>query len=310
MSYWIQSKECFRRVGRLSNYRFRANLPCATLLALLLSPACQLERTHDVRGRVVGFGSDSATVIVSHEDVPGFMPAMTMPFRARDQGSIAGLQYGDEITFTLSLTRSESWIDGIHLLTPDDPPLLVPEDQPQSPGAASSPHLMPGGALPHVTLVDQDSTIFTLDTLRGYIVVMTFIYTRCPLPEYCPLMSEQMSILQQRLVRRHPDDVRFLSVTIDPEYDSPGVLARYAAKYTGDTGTWTFATGVPDEINRLTEALGVTVVRDGAQFDHSLTTAVIAADGTLSGVWRGNQWSTEEVAARVEFLLDRRPQIN
>ena len=275
-----------------------------------LAAACQPQRSYDVRGRVVGFGDDSTRIIVAHEAIPGLMPAMTMPFRAAAARAIAGLQYGDEIQFRLHVTSEESWVDDVRALSPGDPPLeLTDRAFPDTSFGASTP-LVPGNMLPPVTLVDQDSTAFSLSDLRGRVVVMTFIYTRCPLPDYCPLMSERLNVLQQFLIPRYGDRVHLLSVTLDPKFDTPAVLRRYAARYTPEHASWTYATGSREEIDRLTDALGLTVVRQGATIDHSLATVVIDPAGRISAVWRGNQWLPDDVAARVEYLLGQQQGVS
>lgn len=273
------------------------------LTALLLAGSLTgcMQRSYDVQGRVVGFGDDGRTLIVEHADVPGLMPAMTMPFETAESVDLDGLDQGDAVRFKLVLTRDRSWIEDLVRL-PDSAVARHPAGEPVSMGDGGD-LLQVGDAPPPVTLLDQQGDTLRLADFEGRALLVTFIYTRCPLPDYCPLMSQQFQRLQRELVPRFGDQVHLLTVSFDPEYDTPAVLRAYASRYTEDLDTWTFATGSADAIAELTGAFGIYYDGEGEQLVHNLTTALIDPHGRVQAIWRGNTWEVSEVAEAVERIL-------
>lgn len=260
----------------------------------------------EVRGRVAGFGDDSTTVIIEHEDVPGYMPAMIMPFTVREASELEGLRVGDAVQFQLVVEREQSWIQKVEALPEDALPL--------HPAAENEPVLdVPDGTsllevddlVPDLRLTDQEGEPFRLSDYHGRALVLTFIYTRCPIPDYCPLMSRNFQRLQPKLEEAFGDRAQLLSVSFDPAYDTPEVLRDYAARYTDDLTNWTFATGSPEEVGQATALFGVFTEETGNQFVHNLTTALIGPDGRLRQLWRGNDWEPEEVLPAVRETLRR-----
>lgn len=272
---------------------------------LFLVGACAGKQEYEIQGRIVGFGDDGRTIIVDHQDVPGLMPAMTMPFQAADPREIAGLEHNDPVRFTLALTGDSTWIYDVEELAPD---ALGPASGTATPAAdlyGEPPALVqPGDPIPAFEFLDQDSVPVTPSDYDGKAFLLTFIYTRCPLPNACPLLSRNFQLLQPELAERFGDRVRLLSVSFDPEYDTPEVLEDYARRLTQDTETWRFATGTPEEITRLGEAFGV-FTNPGAEqtIDHTMATALIGPDGRVRHIWRGTQWTTDEVLEKVTETL-------
>lgn len=285
---------------------FLALALCLLGAAAALS-GCTPRAEYDVRGRVVGFGSDARTVIVEHEAIPDVMPAMTMPFTARDSAAVAALETGDAVAFTLVVTSNSSWIDDLRSL-PDSAVARRPAGTPtRSTPGGSSPIIDVGDAVPSVELVDQNERPVSFADYDGRVLVVTFIYTRCPLPDYCPRMSNHFQTLQPRLQSRYGDRTALLSITFDPEYDSPSVLRDYARRYEADTTHWRFATGTPEEIRQVAEAFGVFYEANGPDIDHSLITALIGPEGRLRYRWIGNRWTPEDVLRAVDEVLDGQP---
>ncbi len=251
--------------------------------------------TYKVRGRVVGFGDDSLTVIISHEDIPGYMPAMTMPFRARSPEELAHLRVGDAVAFSLVVKQSESWIEHVRPLATSELPATLgasPDIKLSDESVLQEGDVVPGD----ITLVDQEGRTFTLGSLRGKPVVLTFIYTRCPLPEFCPLMTERFKQLYPELKALFGDNVRLLSVSFDTAYDTPRVLRAYAQKKGIQTDIWTLASGSPEEVGRLASLFQVVYMPEGGdQFVHNLATVVIDPEGRVKRIFRGNRWQPEEV---------------
>ncbi len=268
-------------------------LPLAALLALA---SCAGDKRFDARGRVVGFGDDDHTVIVSHEAIKGYMPAMTMTMQARE--SVAGLAQGDPIGFTLVVTREASWIENIHPIADS---LLTPATSGRSVFRPDDTLLDVGEALPQARLVDENGDSLALDSYRGRVLVIDFIYTRCPLPDYCPLLSGRFAELHDLFAG--DEDVALLSVTLDPAYDTPAVLRDYRARYTRQPGGWHFATGTPAELQKVWGALGQFVLTDRQEIQHNLVAAIVGRDGRVQRYFRGKDWTVDEAAAAIREAL-------
>ena len=285
--------------------RYRAFI---LLLCIALSPvACDRShkpdataRHYETRGIVRGFSPDRATIEIQHENIPGFMPSMTMPFSARERKEIGDLKTGDAISFRLTVTEKDFWIDqvkkvartDVHLAEPT-PASAITQDQ--------SPRLREGDAVPYFSLTDQDGKSITLDTFRGQPLVLTFVFTRCPIPNFCPRMSHNFSDLQSAIKTYLGAlaKTRLLSITLDPKFDTPEILKQYGEHENADRKIWTFATGAPAEIDGLTHAFSVYVQTEGGTISHGLATALIAPDGTILKIWRGNAWTPKEVVAEI-----------
>ena len=274
------------------------------LLVVAMLAGCQIERRAEVRGRIVGFGDDARTIIVEHEAIPDVMPAMTMPFELRTPGGLDTLDVGDAIGFSLVIRRNDSWIEDVRRL-PDTSIARHPAASPDAfHASAEPPFLEPGEPIPALALRDQDGELLRLDALPGRATLLTFVYTRCPLPDFCPRLSAHFQRLQPQLQARYGDAVQLLSVSFDPAYDTPEVLRQYAARYGADLATWRFATGDPALIDSLTAAFGVYYMGEDEQINHNLATALIDEEGRLYRLWRGTDWDPDAVLRAVERLLE------
>ena len=260
---------------------------------------------YDVKGRVAGFSDDPRRLIVEHEAIEGYMPAMTMPLVAKDSTALDGLAVGDAIGFRLHTEADSSWITGVERL-PDTAVARHPAG-PVRAGAANGPRtgapqpIRVGVEVPGFTLSqNQNGKPVQLADYRGDVLVLTFIYTRCPLPDYCPLMSKRFATLQEQIPPKLKEQVELLSISFDPEYDTPPVLTDYAARYTSDLSNWTFAKGTKEQIERVPGLFGVFTEQEGGQITHNLTTVLIGPEGTLREVWRGNDWQPADVVADIK----------
>ena len=256
-----------------------------------------------VNGQVRSLESDGKTLRIAHEAIPGFMPAMEMPFTVKDPAALRGLAPGDTVKFQLVVTKDDSWIDRIEK-TADAPAAAVPANS--SPEAASN-ELENGQTVPDFALVDQNGHPFRLRDLRGKAVVLTFIYTRCPLPNFCPLMSRNFASLQERFAKEFPGKVQLLSISFDPQFDTPATLKQYASVYQKSDKDWVFATGTREQVDYVTAMFGL--IREPANgfINHDLRTALISPDGKLVHVWRSNVWTPYEVQRMVQETLQ--PQL-
>ncbi len=264
--------------------------------------------TYEVNGRVAGIDDGGKTLVVKHEKIPGYMPPMIMPLPVADSAMTASLQPDDAIQFELTVSGDSTWIASIESL-PDTAVARNPAQQTQSMPSESSldegpQPLQEGDRLPaDVTLVAQSGTPIQMKDFRGQALVLTFIYTSCPLPDYCPLMSKRFAALQPTLRERFGDQVHLLSISFDPATDTPAVLRDYAADYTDRLDTWTFATGDTSQVNRATSLFRVYTEPEAGEITHNLVTAVVGPDGTVRRLFRGNEWTPEDVTRAVERIF-------
>jgi len=265
-------------------------------------------QTYTGEGRVAGIKDDGHTLVVEHEEIPGYMPPMIMPLPVADTSMRASLETGDAIQFRLAVSDDNARIVGLQSL-PDTAVARSPARTTtpiKREGTEGPQMLQTGDRVPaDLALTSQAGEQIRLGDYRGRLVVLTFIYTRCPLPNYCPLMSKQFAMLQPQLRKRYGDDVQLLSISFDPAYDTPKVLREYAARYTDRLDTWTFATGDSTQVQRATELFGVfTKTKDDDEITHNLTTALIGPEGRVRHVWRGNDWTPEDVRQAVGQVLE------
>ena len=261
-------------------------------------------RHYPITGKVVGTNSESGEVEVDAAAIPGFMDAMTMPYTLKDKSALKTLHRGDQIQGTLDVDGSGTLLDHVTVtsrahevgeLTP------TPELKP----------LVPGEAVPDFTLTDQGGKTVHLADYRGKVLLVTFVYTHCPLSDYCPRMSRNFAAIDKTLAAK-PEmyaQTHLLSVSFDPKRDTPAVLRSYGGAYTGrytaeSFDHWTFA--VPSEAN-LSAVLGFfdvgAVPAPGNTLTHTLSTVAIGKDGRILKWWTGNDWTTADVLNTVDHSL-------
>jgi protein SCO1 len=236
-------------------------------------------RSFAARGTVTELKGDGRTVVIRHEAISNYMAAMTMPFKVKDPGELAGLQNGDEVSFRLRVTATESWVDQIAKTGATSLPLAP------LPGRASAAPA--GHPLLDYTFTNELGRAVRLNDFRGEALAITFFYTRCPLPEYCPRLSKNFQAAQQQLESRPdaPTNWHFLSVSFDPEFDSPAMLKAYGDSYQYDPEHWSFLTGPADKIGELARQAGLTYQADAGTFNHDFRTLIIDATGRLQMVF-------------------------
>jgi protein SCO1/2 len=259
------------------------------------------EQRYELKGKVVAVEAAKGRVTVEHEEVKGFMAAMTMPFPMRDTEALKVMEPGDQLQATLVVADDGGyWLDSPVITKGLTGGTATPPEGSNEP--------QPGAQVPDVKLVNQDGRPLSPKQFKGRVLVVTFIYTRCPLPDYCPLMSTNFAQLNSAITEDAALRKRahLLSVTLDPEYDKPPVLRAYGATYAGGKfDNWDFATGDPAEVRRLAEFFGLTYKVEGAQVIHSLRTAVLTPDGKLYKIYRGNEWKPDEVLSDLRSLESR-----
>ena len=271
------------------------------VVAALTAEACGRapeSRQYEVRGQILGVDRERQEVLVDHEDIKGFMPAMTMPYKVSDPALLDGKTPGDLITATLVVEEVNAYLST--MTTTGRAPVKNPA---AGPLITAADLVKEGDLVPDHALVDQSGAPRPLGSLRGHRVALTFIYTRCPLPDFCPLMDRQFADVQ-REIRRSPAlaDVRLVSVTLDPAFDTPAVLQTHATALGADPRLWHFLTGERDEVLAFARRFGV-VTEPGepaAPVVHNLRTAVIDAQGRLVTVHSGNMWTPAELVADLQ----------
>ena len=287
-----------RRRRTLRRTTFALLFSAVLCLSACAGKPAEEARRYELKGKVISVDLAKGEVKVEHEDIPDFMSAMTMDFPVRDAEALKAMGAGDRVQATLVVTDDAYWLENP----------IISKGQPGAPVTATfngAREPKPGDEMPDVKLVNQDGRPFNTRQLKGRAVVVTFIYTRCPLPDQCPLLSANFAQLNSAL-NADPElrkRARLLSVTLDPEFDKPEVLKSYGATYAGGKfDNWDFATGDPAEVRRFAESFGLIYKAEGGQVTHSLRTALVGADGKLIKIYRGNEWKPEEVLGDLKNL--------
>ena len=273
------------------------------LLAGLVASGCRRgtpgtgTQRHPLEGRVVAVDTASRTLTIAHEDIPGFMPAMTMEFVVleKDAALLRNVSPGDHVTATLVVPDSRYWIEDLVVVKKGTP------DPDATPGPRAR-EAQAGDVMPDVALVDQDGRAFRLAGYRGKALALTFVFTRCPLPDFCPLMMRNFAAAEGALL----DDAalgkrtHLLTVSFDPHHDTPDVLRAFGLPFQKTSppfAHWTLATGKDEAIRRLAGALELDYVEENRTFTHNLRTAVVDPEGRLVRLFRGNDWQPAELVA-------------
>jgi protein SCO1/2 len=247
---------------------------------------------------------DRDELSVNHGDIPGFMPAMTMAYHVKDPALLTRLRPGDLVTATLVVPNGAI-------------PYLInirKTGHADIPRGTSEPHVMdvlvPGDEVPDDELVDQAGARRHLSDWRGSAIALTFIYTRCPMPDFCPLIDRKFAEVQQVLASDPAlgRGAHLISVSFDPAYDTQQVLKAHATALHADPRLWTFATSPPgSSIAHFASRFGVSVMNDsGAEtITHNLRTAVIDREGALVKIYSGNDWHAKTLVANLRDALGR-----
>lgn len=290
------------RLGRLTHL-VAPLVPSLLAVVLAVVPAvaagCRQApppRKYELVGQILLVAPERNEVTIKHQDVKNFMPGMTMPFKVKDASLLIGKTPGDLVTATLVVAEVEA-----HLSTLTTTGHAELTEAPPTPAPAV---LQPGGLVEDAVLIDSDGAKRQLSSWRGHRTVLTFMYTRCPIPEFCPLMDRQFATLQGQLAGKPAlADVRLVSMTLDPVYDTPAVLKTHAGMLKANPRVWTLVTATPDDAQAFWLQFGVLAERDNpsdVDVIHNLRTAVIDAEGRLVRIHTGNQWTPADIVADLE----------
>ena len=250
-----------------------------------------LATTYAVDGIVVAVDPAARTVLVSHRAIAHYMPAMLMPFRVENVADLTGLYPGARIQFDLAVTKGQAVARHIRRRGGPDAALPAPREK-----------VAIGGKLPDFQLTAQSGSTVRNADLRGKVVAVDFIYTRCPLPDVCPRLSANFAALERRFDQAGANLV-LLSVTVDPDFDTPAVLAGYARRWSAGPG-WLFLTG---EVAPLAAALGEIYWADEGSIGHNSTPSIIGSDGRLAAQIEGSNYRLEQLVHLTQRQLENHP---
>ena len=269
----------------ISSKRQAGVFACA---ALLLLTGCA--RHYRAQGIVLAVDSANRTVTISHRAIPGYMEAMAMPFHVEASQNLDQLRPGSRIDFQLRVSRESTVARNIRLQQ------TAPADF-QMPKAEGKVAI--GEPMPDFALLDQDGRAVKLSQLRGQLIAVDFIYTRCPLPDVCPRLSANFALLQKRFGGK----MTLLSITLDPEYDTPSILTDYAHRWRADPHTWLFLTGPADDVRKVAGHFGVVYWPEEGTLTHTSSTAIIDRGGRLAALVEGSSFSSQQLVDLVETEL-------
>ncbi len=283
------------RVFTPGQRRARVAIVRTVLTLLVITGAtltgCVRSRHYELRGQVLAVDRGRQEVTIKHEDIRGFMPGMTMPFKVSDPHLLDGIEAGDLVKATLVVEDYSGHLSSLERTGHEAVTTRIPP----------SVHVLePGQPVPDVRLIDETGAARSLGDWRGKVLAVTFVYTRCPYPDFCPRMDAQFKSVQTGIL----DDPQLagraalLSVSFDPAYDTPSILAAHAQKIGANPRIWHFATGERDAIDAFASQFGVSIVREGTGADsvtHNLRTVVVGSDGTLQTAFTGNEWTPAEL---------------
>jgi protein SCO1/2 len=255
----------------------------------------QTEHSYSARGVVEQIAPDRRQVTIHHQAIAGYMMEMTMPFPVQNTNELNGIAPGDKITFTLVVNPTNAWVENLQLTGQTG--IIPTNTMSMNHGVYSM--LQPGDMLPDGELLAEDGRHIRLSDFRGKAVAFTFFFTRCPLPNYCPLMNRNFSATRDLILSmtNAPANWELLSVSFDPGFDTPETLASYAGVYRGESAShWLFAAATTNTLAKLAPAIGLMVMRQGENISHNLRTIVLDPDGKISEEFKGNDWTPKQLA--------------
>ena len=280
-------------------------ITCAALVLALFTGACSKAdppaKRYQLTGQILGLRPEAREMLVKHDDIKGFMPAMTMPYQVSELSLLEGMAPGDLITATLEVGLTAGVLTAVTKTGHADLPAA-----PAGETLAPLPVLVEGDAVPEEILFDQDGKARPFSSFAGRTVALTFMYTTCPMPDFCPLMDRNFAAVQA-LLKQEPGlaHVRLASVTIDPAHDTPAVLKAHAKGLKADPAVWTFLTGDETNLSHFAAQFGLSVMRNDknpSDISHTLRTVVIGPTGKIVKTFSGNDWTPTELLASLKAV--------
>ncbi len=288
----------------------RSLLPALAVFFLVSNLLAAAATRYPVTGLILSIDQPNRRFVASCSEIPGYMKAMVMPIPVHDAKALAGLKPSMFVDFTLVVEKDRSWAENVRVHEYENlaqEPLLVRRLEMLARLDKSNPAPAPlaiGERVSDFTLTDQTGQRVSLSRFAGKVVGVTFIYTSCPLPDYCFRLSNNFGRLQKRFAAQMGRDLVLLSISFDPVHDQPEVLAKYASTWKADANSWHFLTGTPAEVKAVCRMFGLNFWPDEASLTHSLRTLVIDRAGKLAANFEGNQFSAEQLGDFVETTLN------
>jgi protein SCO1 len=271
-------------------------------LSLFLIPSFASSQNHHVTGMLLSSDRSQRTITVSCKEIPGFMDAMVMSFPVQDAQLAPDLRPGMNVEFDLIVNKGSSFAQNLRIrpfesleLDPTEARRLKLVENASSAKPPSADALHFGDAVPDFHLIDQNHANVSLAQFRGKLVALTFIYTRCPRPDYCLRLSNNFGVLERRFKRDLGNDLILLTVVIDPIHDRADALQTYAHTWKADSKRWHFLTGPTAEVQQLCRRFDMAYYPDEALFVHSFHTVLIDRDGRLAANLEGNDFTAQQL---------------
>lgn len=270
--------------------------------AVAAAPAAPAEKRFPITGEIVKVDAARDTLLVHHSEIKGYMPAMTMEFKVT-KGDLAIAKEGQHIRAEL-VDRPDAFY--LEKIWPDDAATQRALDAAAKALAQDTTmrgkeaYREIGENLPEFTLLDQEGRAVAGSRFRGKQIVLNFIFTRCPIATMCPAATERMAQLQSAARAAGAKDFELVSISLDPEYDTPGILKEYAQIRGLDTSNWSFLTGPDAAVRHLLAQLGVIREFEGATIKHTLATVLINEEGRISYRVDGSVWLVDDFVKRLK----------
>lgn len=263
---------------------------------------------YEVKGVLKEIRANGWKALIDHEDIPGYMEAMTMLLDVKDTNDLATVQPGDSIQFRMLVTDSDGWIDRVRRVGTNAAAASAMSNAPVSRSAnlqfSEVKEVAVGDLLPDCVLTNQAGKAIRLSEFRGQALAFTFIFTRCPFPVYCPRMNNNLGAVQKELVEaKAGTNWHLLSISFDPEHDTPERLTAYGRTYRHDPERWSFATGKLEDVRNLGESFGLMFYKKGGTIEHNVRTVVVDASGRVQRIFPGNEWAPAELAAEMKQAM-------
>ncbi len=257
--------------------------------------------TFPLKGEVVAIDTAAMRITIDHEEIPDYMMAMTMPFKIKNRQLFGGVHVGDTVQGVLAVSRTESWLETFTVVGKGEPPSRELVE-----GTLLAKVFNVGDIMPNDVLQNQEQKPIRLSDFRGKAVAVTFIYTRCPLPDFCIRMSDHFAKLQKILQRDKSLNGKWhlLTISFDPQFDTPKVLKDYGKSYAAEFSTWDFATADMKIVMKFADGLGLTLADDEGLIAHNLRTVLVDTEGKIVRVINGNEWTPDEVAKEIQGIVD------
>jgi len=292
--------------------RERAPAPwLVTVLLVLLLQSPVVVQEYSASGMVLSVDRSRNTFSASITAIQGFMPAKAIALEVRNSNELDGLTPGTLVQFVLAVDKGTSRAERIRILryqSTEQDPLAANRLTLLTRVAGAAPHkvLAIGETAPDFRLMDQTRRPVTLSGLRGKVVVLNFVYTSCPLPNFCLRIANNFGVLQNRFKSQLGRDLVLLTLTFDPVHDTPEVLARYARRWSADPATWHFLTGPVRDVQRVCHLFGVDFFPEEGLMNHSLRTAILDRQGRVVANIEGNQFTAGQLVDLTRTVLSRR----